>query len=227
MVPIDDLRRAFWDVKKKQGLVLAQFFKLFYHGTPFIRKIKSKDGERYVMDTFEGDLYQGIKFDVIVETVGGSRFTNAGDITALDALYAKGEISAAEYIEAYPDDALSNKQKILEILKNKQTERQQIQAMAEQMKQMQAYIAESQKAMDGVKTVLAENKSLKEMLAELYQESMAKITDANAQIEAANQRLIADAKQINELQGDAREFAKALYAQMRASGGGVDAVPQV
>lgn len=237
MVPIEDLRQAFWEVKERQGMVLAQFFKLFYHNAPYVRKIKGEgDEDRFVMDTFNGEDYKDIRFDVIVETVGGSRFTNAGDITALDSLYAKGEITAAEYIEAYPDDALSNKQTILEILKKRDNTQAQLQQMTAQIEQLQGqlqqtltYVAENQKAMDGVDSVLRENKTLKEMLAALYGESAEKINAANVAIEASNRQIMQDKAQIDELQTDAGAMAMEI-ARARGiipGGGGQNAMPRM
>jgi hypothetical protein len=237
MVPIEDLRQAFWEVKERQGMVLAQFFKLFYHGAPYVREVKAeKDEPKYVLDHFNGEDYRDIKFDVIVETVGGSRFTNAGDITALDSLYAKGEITAAEYIEAYPDDALSNKQTILEILQKRDNTQAQLQQMTAQIEQLQGqlqqtltYVAENQKAMDGVDSVLRENKTLKEMLAALYGESAEKINAANVAIEASNRQIMQDKAQIDELQTDAGAMAMEI-ARARGiipGGGGQNAVPRM
>lgn len=237
MVPIEDLRQAFWEVKERQGMVLAQFFKLFYHGAPYVREVKTENDEaQYVLDHFNGEDYRDIKFDVIVETVGGSRFTNAGDITALDSLYAKGEITAAEYIEAYPDDALSNKQTILEILQKRDNTQAQLQQMTAQIEQLQGqlqqtltYVAENQKAMDGVDSVLRENKTLKEMLAALYGESAEKINAANVAIEASNRQIIQDKAQIDELQTDAGTMAMEI-ARARGiipGGGGRNAMPRM
>jgi hypothetical protein len=237
MVPIEDLRQAFWEVKERQGMVLAQFFKLFYHGAPYVREVKTENDEaQYVLDHFNGEDYRDIKFDVIVETVGGSRFTNAGDITALDSLYAKGEITAAEYIEAYPDDALSNKQTILEILQKRDNTQAQLQQMTAQIEQLQGqlqqtltYVAENQKAMDGVDSVLRENKTLKEMLAALYGESAEKINAANVAIEASNRQIIQDKAQIDELQTDAGAMAMEI-ARARGiipGGGGRNAMPRM
>ena len=237
MVPIEDLQQSFWEVKKRQGLVLAQFFKLFYHNTPFVRSEKAEDGtESFMLDYFSSEDYADIQFDVVVETVGGSRFTNAGDITALDTLYAKGEITAAEYIEAYPDDALSNKQTILDMLKRKGDITMQMQEMTMQMQQLQAqlqqaleYIAENQKAMDGVDTVLRVNKTLKETLAALYGESAAKINEANAAIEASNAQMIADAEKIVELERDAGDMAIEIARSrgLIGRGGASNAVPRM
>lgn len=211
MVPIEELRQEFWGVKERQGMVLAQFFKLFYHNAPYVRsEIGEDEQERAIVDYFEGDDYRDIRFDVIVEAVGGSRFTNAGDITALETLYAKGEITAAEYIEAYPDDALSNKQTILEILRKRDAQAEQMATMQQQLQQLLAYVEQNQKAMDGVDAVLRENKTLKEMLAALYDESAKKIGEANRAIEAGNAQMIADAERIGELQTDATDFAVEL-----------------
>ena len=230
MVPIEDLQQSFWEVKKRQGLVMAQFFKLFYHNAPYVRSEKAEDGsETFMLNHFNGEDYEDIRFDVVVETVGGSRFTNAGDITALDTLYAKGEITAAEYIEAYPDDALSNKQTILDMLKRKGDINMQLQQMQRQLQQALEYIAENQKAMEGVDSVLRENKTLKETLAALYGESAAKIAEANAAIEASNAQMIADAEKIVDLERDAGEMAIEIARSrgLIGQGGASNAVPRM
>lgn len=230
MVPIEDLQQSFWEVKKRQGLVLAQFFKLFYHNAPFVRSETAEDGtESFMLDYFSSEDYADIQFDVVVETVGGSRFTNAGDINALDTLYAKGEITAAEYIEAYPDDALSNKQTILDMLQRKGDINMQLQEMQRQLQQALEYIAENQKAMEGVDAVLSENKKLKKTLADLYGESAAKIAEANAAIEASNAQMIADAEKIVDLERDAGEMAVEIARSrgLIGQGGASNAVPRM
>jgi chromosome segregation ATPase len=191
-----------------------------------------------VTDIFEGDEYQDMHFDVVVETVGGSRFTNAGDITALETLYAKGEISAREYIEAYPDDALANKQTILAILDKKQkdaAEKQQLAAQLEaanrEVAQLSEYVNGAQQAIDGVDKVLRENQTLKQLLAMLYNESQGKIAAANQIIDASNAEIAAGREKNAELQTDASELAEIIAELIGVdkimAGGGENAMPKV
>ncbi|MBO5313095.1 MAG: hypothetical protein J6B29_03925 [Clostridia bacterium] len=117
-VPLEDLRAGFWEAKRKQGLILAQFFKLYYYEREFIKKTKDNAGEdKEEIDTFSSSEYESSVFDVIVEPVGGTKASVASDISMLDNCLKNGSISLETYIKAYPDSAINNKQEILEQIK--------------------------------------------------------------------------------------------------------------
>ena len=197
-LPIEELRDAFWKVKEKQGRVLEQFFRLYYFEEPFTKMqelAQSADGEgQKVKDLFSSAEYADTDFSVVVEATAGTRASAAGDISALDALFAKGAISTRAYIESYPDDALSNKSALLKSLeREEQSEINTLRAKAAQYEaQIQQYAAKlqgQQQTVDQVLAVMNENKRLKEALAALYTEAEQKIALANEQIELGNQRI--------------------------------------
>ena len=235
--PIEELRDSFWLVKEKQGKVLAQFYKLFYRdaeysyeeenspmlkGGPSGTPVPTEEGMGVVPGmmpqeagkpgivhaTFTGADYDGVEFDVTCEAMSGTKFSTAGDINVLDVLFAKGAISLPTYIKAYPDDALSNKSKLLELIEAEKADREL--QLQQQLEQTQAQLAQSaqlleqQKAtVDNAVATIQENNRLKAMLSNLFAEANAKMNAANEQIEVGNAK-------IAEVEDDAQEIAGVL-----------------
>ena len=114
MVPIEELKNNFWSVKRKQGLVIAQFLKHFYFKRPFIKEETTKESAlSEVFDVFSSKDYEDSIFDVYVEAVGGTKASLASDISLLDSCLKNGKISLETYIRAYPESAITNKHEIL------------------------------------------------------------------------------------------------------------------
>jgi hypothetical protein len=220
--PIEELRDSFWLVKEKQGKVLAQFFKLFYRDAEYSYEEETAPvettmpgampqqvaGPQIMHATFTGTDYDGLEFDVTCEAMSGTKFSTAGDINVLDVLFAKGAISLPTYIKAYPDDALSNKSRLLELIEAEKGDREM--QLQSQLEQTQAQLAQSaqlleqQKAtVDNAVATIQENNRLKAMLSNLFAEANAKMNAANEQIEAGNAK-------IAEVEEDAQMIAGAL-----------------
>ena len=220
--PVEELREAFWQVKIKQGLVLAQFFKQYYDNVPFTYKETDEKGEEQpVQDTFTSAEFSGMHFDVAVEAVKGSKSSNAGDINMLDALLNKGAISPETYVNIYPEDAISNKTDMLEAIKaEREGELAQLRAAAEQaatqVQQLQAEIASRQKAFDAVQSTIKENQALKEQNAEIYAAFNALRAEATQKIQYANAVIAKLEKDGMEVARDAQEFAMELAGRQGA-----------
>ena len=162
-------------------------------------------------DVFNSADYQSIDFEVVVETTAGTKSSAAGDINALDMLLGKGLISMKTYLKAYPKDALSNRTEILKGIE--EDEQSQVQQLTQQVQQLGEQLAESSKVIqqqketvDKVVSLIQENNHLKTLLANLYVESKAKLSQANEQINLGNQA-------IAETRQDATDFATALASQ--------------
>ena len=113
-VPLEDLKNSFWSIKRKQGLVIAQFLKHFYLKRPYIKKENSFDKTNdELFDFFSSCDYKKAVFDVYVEAVGGTKSSIASDISLLDSCLKNGKISLETYIRAYPESAITNKEAIL------------------------------------------------------------------------------------------------------------------
>lgn len=204
--PVEELRESFWQVKIKQGLVLAQFFKHYYTGYQFTYTERVGEQEQTLPATFNGSDYADLTFDVAVEATKGSKSSTAGDINMLDAALAKGAIDFETYAQLYPKDAVSDKTEMLEAMQRmKEGENAQLKAQLEQMqgliRQMQQDAAERQKAVEAVQRVVQENRQLKEKYAVLYTEATQKILQANAVIKKLHEDGM-------EVARDAQEFAE-------------------
>jgi hypothetical protein len=188
-----------------------------------VREAGQTSGGKQIMHaTFTGTDYDGVEFDVTCEAMSGTKFSTAGDINVLDVLFAKGAITLSTYIKAYPDDALSNKSKLLELIEAEKGDREmQLQSQLQETQaqlQQSAQLLEQQKAtVDRVVGLIQENNQLKALLGNIFTEANAKMNAANAQIEAGNAK-------IEEVEGDARMFAEALQQMEGGNGYGM---PQV
>ena len=217
--PVVDLRNRFWLSVEREGLVLAQFYKLFYEAEEFSFEERSEDTREMVKktDVFYSDDYRDVSFSVVVEATQGTNSSSAGDITALDMLLANGHIDVETYIHAYPSDALSNKEELLEgIEKVKASEisalQKQVAEYEKQLSEAAELLAKQNATVDSVTSVISENKNLKALLAALFAESEQKINAANAELEAQR-------AQYAEVYGDAEQFAAMLKGQMESAEG--------
>ncbi len=125
-LPIEELRSQFWEVKRKQALVIAQFMKLYYYKKQFVKAVNQDGSEKEIFDFFTSKDYENAIFDVSVEAYGGSNYSSASVISMLDSCLSSGKISIEAYIKAYPDSALINKSELLkqiEAEKNSELER--------------------------------------------------------------------------------------------------------
>lgn len=217
--PIEDLKDSFWKVKEKQGKVLAQFYKLFYREKEFTYK-ETVEGQapsgapiedvRTISDTFRGGDYEGSELEVVVETVGGTHASAAGDINALETALAKGAISITTFFELYPKDALSNRTEILKRLQSEEANKvaaleAQIQQLTQALQMREEELAAQQKTVDMVNTIIREKEQLQATLAKVY-------VEASQKIQEANRLLIAEKRQLQNTETDARIMAADIIA---------------
>ena len=218
--PIEELRNTFWLAKKKQGEVLAQFYRNFYEQKPFNYEKTLEDGKKQkTIDKFSSREFKKTSFNVVVEATQGTRSSVAADINMLDNLLKGGAITVEAYVEAYPDIAIGNKSKILEILKNEQNSelemaRAQIEQLQGQMQEMAKLTEQLTGVANRIMPVIKENNSLKVMCAELAadrQEAIARINQANRQITEQNkamEQVFNDAQALSQGYLDATEQNK-------------------
>lgn len=190
-LPIEHLQKRFWRVKEKQGKVLEQAFKLYYEGETFPTH-NEDSSEKVKTEQFNGSEYASIELDVVVEATAGVTSSTAGDIALLDTLLARGAIDESTYVDAYPQNAVSNKARLLEAIHlNKATN---LQAVTEQLQQAQAettqlleMLKSNKKVVDDAVVAIQEVSRLKKLIAELYAEAKTKIDAANTENQTVKQ----------------------------------------
>ena len=163
LLPIEDLRATFMSVKRKQGRVLAQFYKLYFSERVFTFVPENKD--EAVTKRFTPSAYDGKELEVVVETVLGANASVAGDISVLDTLLKNGKISLEAYVNAYPDSALTDKRKLLNKI-SADTDKEKYEA---KIAELEAKLKENDDTVSRVQALISENKSLKEYIAKEYQ----------------------------------------------------------
>ena len=169
----------------------------------------------FYRDVFNSSDYAAFDFDVVVESTAGTRASAAGDINALDVLLTKGLISLETYLDAYPDNALSNRSEILRgVQRDQQSQLAQLtQKVTEYEQRLQQYaqaLQSQEQTVDRVTSVIRENSQLKALIAQLYTESSSKLSEANRQIAIANDS-------VRETSADARFFADVLAGNIPVS----------
>ncbi len=218
--PVADLRDMFWLSVEKMGLVLAQFYKLFYEGEEYVfEDPNAEEGEQRKMALFYSSDYEGADFSVIVEATSGTNASSASDITALDMLLARGLIDVETYLSSYPSDAISNKEELLKGVK-KAAEGEKA-ALAAKLSEYEAQLAKAtellakqNETVASVVSVINENESLKALLASLYAESTQKLSQMSERVRETDARY-------REVRGDAELFAAEIQKQMMGGGSGV------
>lgn len=240
-MPSEDARNGFWLCKERQGKVKEQFFKTFYTGEKYVkREVTDKltpDGdpvEARSVQVFNSDDWAGRALDVICEATTGTKASAAGDVQILEAAYTKGDIDFMTLLMAYPKDALGNRTEILRAMRARenseyvaaQTQLMQLQAQLEQLAQT---VAEDEKSLEAVRSLIAENKSLQEMLAQVKAQELALEKEARDKLNAANAQIVAGNMAIQDARNDAATFARQLAALggLLPAGGAANEMPEV
>lgn len=181
--PIEDLQKSFWRSMEKVGEVLEQFYRFFFKDKRFQYKDKKQE-DQIMTDTFSSKEYENIHFDVVAEAVAGTVMSDVADINILDGLFAKGAIGLKTYIKCYPDNAIANRQKLLESIEEEETNvvnqiTAQLQQAQAELQQATAIIQQQEETINNAKTIVDENRTLKERLLALQKEYTGKIQQAN------------------------------------------------
>ena len=216
--PIEELRDSFWLVKKKQGLVLAQFFKHFYYFDKAFtyNELNKESGKREDKDeVFNSKNFEGVNFSVTVEATQGTRSSTVSDIAMLNDLLGKGAIDIKAYIEMYPESAIGNKSEIMRIVEaREQSEinalKEQVAQYASQLEQSVKVIERQKKIVDNIVPTIQENNRLKAGFAALQKEYTNKINLQNHQISGLN-------KAYRKAEQDAGDFSEEI---LKRQGGG-------
>lgn len=190
--PIEETRKAFWRVQEKVGRIAEQFYRMYYHNpTEFKTMEATANGEMQVVtNEFAASNYDDVEFTVVAKVTAGTASSPAGDIAVLDQLKAEGVITTMQWLEAYPNDALSDKNHLIELTK---------QAEQNKMKQLEALLVERE---GQLKTVLEQNKDAMNALASVQQ--------TNKENEALREDLAIIYNKLRKTQNDAislKEYA--------------------
>ncbi len=199
-----DLQKAFWRVKEKQGLVLAQFYKLYYEDKDYDFALTEDEigdlEEQYRQNglkidevpttksgKFTGQDYLNIPFDIVVEAGPGSRYSEIMTVDMLNTLFINGNIQnfTSEQLEQYvtlmPDSIMPFKNELRAIIKKQQrSELGQLKVLVEQLQAQLTQLTQQNQEYEKVVNKLgSELKKSDNMITSLQNEYSNKINQVN------------------------------------------------
>lgn len=196
MLPTEEKRQRFQDSKIKQGRVMEMFFRTHYDEDKeftFTEKVinpethKSEDVLK--TDVFNAMSIENDNFEISVEVTNGTRSSVAGDIAMLDLALQTKSIDFDTYLKLYPNDALSDKSKLLEeVENNKKEENTQLKAQVmqyeEQVKKLSEVVAKQDEVVQKAVQCIKSFESMKQLVVKQNAEYTQKINLANREIQA-------------------------------------------
>lgn len=204
-LPNEENRKAFWRVLEKVGRIAEQFYRMYYYDDTEYKVRKSNESGAMTMENavFSAKKYNNTEFTVVAKVTSGTTSSPAGDITVIDQLKAEGLITARQWLEAYPEDALSDKNHLLELIKQAEyAENMQLKIqLAERDEQIKALIEQcenSKNQLNAVSQIAGENEKLRGDLALAFNENR-KEKNTRQQAELAAQQYHNDASDFAQI----------------------------
>lgn len=204
-LPNEENRKAFWRVLEKVGRIAEQFYRMYYYDDTEYKVRKSNENGAMTMENavFSAKKYNNTEFTVVAKVTSGTTSSPAGDITVIDQLKAEGLITTRQWLEAYPEDALSDKNHLLELIKQAEyTENMQLKIqLAERDEQIKALIEQcenSKNQLNAVSQIAGENEKLRGDLALAFNENR-KEKNTRQQAELAAQQYHNDASDFAQI----------------------------
>lgn len=204
-LPNEENRKAFWRVLEKVGRIAEQFYRMYYYDDTEYKVRKSNENGAMTMENavFSAKKYNNTEFTVVAKVTSGTTSSPAGDITVIDQLKAEGLITTRQWLEAYPEDALSDKNHLLELIKQAEyTENMQLKIqLAERDEQIKALIEQcenSKNQLNAVSQIADENEKLRGDLALAFNENR-KEKNTRQQAELAAQQYHNDASDFAQI----------------------------
>ena len=182
--PIEDLQKNYWRAMKRVGEILEQFMRFFYNNKKFTYIDAKDEKEESKVDEFNSSDFKDIHFDVVAEAIAGTVMSDVANINMLDNLYTKGAINLKTYLKCYPDNAIANRQKLLDCIDNEelniiQNLTNQLTAAQQELEQAKLILEQQSETINNAQIIVNDNRVLKEKLMSLQAEYISKMQNAN------------------------------------------------
>lgn len=194
--PIIEMQRRFWRVREDIGRIFEQFFKLYYDRKEYTYEERREGDENITQKAvFEADRYRATSLSCAVQAGAGSMYSETMAIAMLDNLFAKGAITAKDYVARYPKTANPDRAELIKVLEEQ--EQSQLQQLMEQIQQLQLqiseqaqYIQSKQAIFESCDSLLRENETLKTQLLAMHNRFNALTAEYTEKINIANAYLM-------------------------------------
>lgn len=134
-VPLESIKRRFYQAMEDVGLVWSEFWKVYYN-TDRMVSLKDDDGEEYT-DVFNGAQFQGVDMNLKIDIGPSSSYSESLMMTSLDKLFDTGNIMLEDYLQFAPKNVIPFKDRLL-----KKIQERQEQAMMEQEQMFEQLLAQ-------------------------------------------------------------------------------------
>ncbi|MBS4200284.1 hypothetical protein KHA93_11645 [Bacillus sp. FJAT-49732] len=122
-VPIESIKRRFYQAMEDVGLVWSEFWKVYYNTTRMIA-LEDEDGEEYSQE-FNGSDYKDIDMRLKIDIGPSSSYSESLMMTSLDKLFDMGHIDLEQYLLFAPKNVIPFKDRLLKSIQEKQEEAEQ------------------------------------------------------------------------------------------------------
>lgn len=123
-VPIESIKRRFYQAMEDVGLVWAEFWKVYYN-TDRMVTLQDDEGEEYT-EVFNGSQYQDVDMRLKIDIGPSSSYSESLMMTSLDKLFDGGHITLDDYLQFAPKNVIPFKDRLLKIVQERQ-EQQMVQ----------------------------------------------------------------------------------------------------
>jgi hypothetical protein len=196
--PIEMQRKRFWQHKEREGKILEMFFKLYYDNKPFTYKnsLEEKIAMRQAnpmqnvpettADIFNGEEFQDINFNIIVEAGAGTQYSEIQAMNLLDKLLEMKLIDLDFYRQEYPPTAMPFKEALGEYIyfkEQKEVEqlRQLVAEQAQMIEQLKATTEQQEADIQNFARELSKSNKINASLQQEYSIKLQQLMGGQAQ----------------------------------------------
>jgi hypothetical protein len=110
-VPIESIKRRFYQAMEDVGLVWSEFWKVYYN-TDRMVSLEDDDGEQY-SEVFNGSDYADVDMRLKIDIGPSSSYSESLMMTSLDKLFDNQFISLEQYLKYAPKNVIPFKDRLL------------------------------------------------------------------------------------------------------------------
>lgn len=121
-VPIESVKRRFYQCMEDVGRIWEEFFKVNYNMNREVQ-VKDDQGEEQFM-TFRGDKYKDVNMNLKIDVGPASSYSEALMMASLDKFYENKDINFLQYLKYAPSNVVPFKQRLITEIESQQAQAQ-------------------------------------------------------------------------------------------------------
>jgi hypothetical protein len=125
-VPLESIKRRFYQAMEDVGLIWAEFWKVYYNTNRMV-PLKDDDGEVYT-ETFNGSQFADVDMNLKIDIGPSSSYSESLMMTSLDKLFDGQHITLEDYLQFVPKNVVPFKDRLLKKVQERQEQQQMMMA---------------------------------------------------------------------------------------------------